>query len=136
MTLKLDNSIPKDPYTKQLCAVNSYFSVYSAIFGMVTNDRTNKQPGDPSASLLLTSKKAVFCNLVKMWLIYFVTRILERKQALDQKKCLGKSHKKMTNRIPLTNKISVGGQWVRDSPTKLYLKVLYFKNSTKSHIQE
>ena len=44
--------------------------------------------------------------------------------------------KKMTNRIPLTNKISIGGQWVRDSPTKLYLKVLYFKNSTKSNIQE
>ena len=33
-------------------AVISYFSVYSAIFGMVTNKR---QPGDPSASLLLTS---------------------------------------------------------------------------------
>ena len=30
-------------------------SVYSAIFGMVTNNRPNKQPGDPSASLLLTS---------------------------------------------------------------------------------
>ena len=58
MTLKLDNSIPKDPYTKQLCAVNSYFSVYSAIFGMVTNN----QPGDPRASLLLTSEKAVFCK--------------------------------------------------------------------------
>ena len=48
---------------------------------------------------LPTSKKSKqFCrncnNLVKMWLIYFVTRILERKQALDQKKCLGKSHKK------------------------------------------
>ena len=54
MTLKLDNSIPKDPYTKQLCAVNSYFSVYSAIFGMVTNNQPNEQPGDPSASLLLT----------------------------------------------------------------------------------
>ena len=24
---------------------------------------TNKQPGDPSASLLLTTEKAVFCNL-------------------------------------------------------------------------
>ena len=44
--------------------------------------------------------------------------------------------KKMTSRIPLTNKISIGGQWVRDSPTKLYLKVLYLKNSTKSNIQE
>ena len=41
-------------------AVNSYFSVYSAIFGMVTNN--NNQPGDPRASLLLTSEKAVFCN--------------------------------------------------------------------------
>ena len=29
-------------------SVNSYFFVYSAIFGMVTNE----QPGDPSASLL------------------------------------------------------------------------------------
>ena len=25
--------------------------------------RPNKQPGDPSASLLLTSEKAVFCNI-------------------------------------------------------------------------
>ena len=30
-------------------------SVYSAIFGMVTNNQPNKQPGDPRASLLLTS---------------------------------------------------------------------------------
>ena len=30
-------------------------SVYSAIFGMVTNERPTEQPGDPSASLLLTS---------------------------------------------------------------------------------
>ena len=29
--------------------------VYWAIFRMVTNERTNKQPDDPSASLLLTS---------------------------------------------------------------------------------
>ena len=56
MTLKLDNSIPKGPYTKQLWAVNSHFPVYWAIFGMVTN----KQLGDPSASLLLTNEKVVF----------------------------------------------------------------------------
>ena len=29
---------------------------------MVTNKQTNKQPADPSASLLLTIEKAVFCN--------------------------------------------------------------------------
>ena len=40
-----------------LGGVNSYLSVYSAIFGMVTNNRTNNQPGDPRASLLLTSVK-------------------------------------------------------------------------------
>ena len=28
------------------------------------DDQTNEQPGDPSASLLLTSEKAVFCNLL------------------------------------------------------------------------
>ena len=38
-----------------LGGVNSYFSVYSSIFGIVTNDRTTNQPGDPSASPLLTS---------------------------------------------------------------------------------
>ena len=27
---------------------------------MVTNNQTNKQPGDPGASLLLTTEKAVF----------------------------------------------------------------------------
>ena len=45
-------------------AVNSYFSVYSAIFGMVTNNNNQptNQTGDPSASLLSTSEKAVFCN--------------------------------------------------------------------------
>ena len=39
-------------------AVNSHFPVYWAIFGMVTN----KQPGNSSASLLLTSEKVVFCK--------------------------------------------------------------------------
>ena len=29
---------------------------------MVTNKQPNEQLGDPSASLLLTSEKAVFCN--------------------------------------------------------------------------
>ena len=35
--------------------------MYQGIFGMVT---TNKEPGDPSVSLLLTSEKAVFCNTI------------------------------------------------------------------------
>ena len=39
-------------------AVNSHFSVYLAIFSMVTI----QQLGDPSANLLVTSQKAVFCN--------------------------------------------------------------------------
>ena len=39
--------------------------MYWAIFGMVTNKQTSKQPVDPSASLFLTSEKAVFCN--KIW---------------------------------------------------------------------
>ena len=46
-------------------AVDSHFSVYLAIFGMVTtNKQTNKQPGDPSKSLLLTGETAAFCNSV------------------------------------------------------------------------
>ena len=44
-------------------AINSHFSVYLAIFGMVSPNQPNKQPGDPKASLLLTSEKALFCNL-------------------------------------------------------------------------
>ena len=36
-------------------AINNHFPLYRAIFGMVTNDQTNKQLGDHSASLLLTS---------------------------------------------------------------------------------
>ena len=48
---------------------------------------------------LPTSKKSKqFCRncniLVKMWLIYFATRFLERKQALGPNKYLGKSHKR------------------------------------------
>ena len=38
--------------------------MYQAIFGLVTNNRRNEQPGDLSASLLLTSEKAVFCNFI------------------------------------------------------------------------
>ena len=34
-------------------------------FGMVTkNKQANKQPGDPRARLLFTTKKAVFCKLI------------------------------------------------------------------------
>ena len=40
-----------------------------AIFGMVTleqsNKQTNNQPGEPRASLLLTSEKAVLCEIEK-----------------------------------------------------------------------
>ena len=43
-------------------AVNNHFTVYWAIFGMVTNKHQNTQPVDPRASELLTSEKAVFCN--------------------------------------------------------------------------
>ena len=43
-------------------AVNSHFSVYGAIFGIVTTNQTINQLGDPSASQLWTSEKAVFCN--------------------------------------------------------------------------
>ena len=42
-------------YWAVLGGVNIYLSVYSAIFGMVTNKQPTEQPGDPSASLLLTS---------------------------------------------------------------------------------
>ena len=42
-------------------AAISHFLVYWAIFGMVAS---NKQPGDPSVSLHLTSEKAVFCNMM------------------------------------------------------------------------
>ena len=42
-------------YWAVLGGVNSSLSVYSAIFGMVTNERPTEQPGEPSASLLLTS---------------------------------------------------------------------------------
>ena len=38
--------------------------MYWAIFGMATNEKKrSRQPGDPSASLLLTSEEAVFCNI-------------------------------------------------------------------------
>ena len=49
-------------------AVNNHFSVHLAIFGTVTTKRTTKQLGDPSASLLLTSEKAVFCTKTKRML--------------------------------------------------------------------
>ena len=41
-------------------AVNNHFPVQWAICGMVTKERTTEQPGDPRASLLLTSEKADF----------------------------------------------------------------------------
>ena len=42
-------------YWAVLGGVNSYLSVYSAISSMVTIEQPTKQPGDPIASLLLTS---------------------------------------------------------------------------------
>ena len=42
-------------YWAVLGGVNSYFSVYLPIFGMVTTKQPTEQPGDPSACLLLTS---------------------------------------------------------------------------------
>ena len=35
MTLKLHNSIPKDPYTKQLCASNAGFATMDFATGVV-----------------------------------------------------------------------------------------------------
>ena len=63
-----------------LWAVNNHFSVYWAIFGMVTsNKRLNNQPGDLCANLLLTSEKAVFCNKSHKYscLILFLRYIMQ-----------------------------------------------------------
>ena len=58
-------------YWAVLGRVNSYLSVYSVIFGMVTNKRTIKQPGDPSARLLLTSvRRQSFAKIIG---VHFVT---------------------------------------------------------------
>ena len=45
-------------------AINYHFGILRPFWHGVepTNKRTLKQPGDPRASLLLTSEKAVFCN--------------------------------------------------------------------------
>ena len=42
--------------------VNIHYRVYLTVFGVVTNKPTQKQPADPTASLLLTIEKAVFCD--------------------------------------------------------------------------
>ena len=72
--------------------VNNHYPVFLAIFGTVTPNRTNKQPGDPSASLLLTNVRrqsfAIFgrgsgtiyqkINLSTGWASYFcVTPLFE-----------------------------------------------------------
>ena len=44
-----------------------------------TNERTNKQPGDPSASLFLTGEKAVFCNFSALYLQW---RIIPSRQCI------------------------------------------------------
>ena len=38
---------------------------------MVKNEQTNELPGDPSASLLLKSEKAVFCNTFFSQIVFF-----------------------------------------------------------------
>ena len=48
-------------------AVNNYFSMYWAIFGIVITNQMNSQPGYSSASLLLASKMAVFCKKKVRW---------------------------------------------------------------------
>ena len=47
--------------------------MYSAIFGMVTNKQPTEQPGDPSASLLLTSvrRQSFAIEELKNWRIEF-----------------------------------------------------------------
>ena len=40
-------------------------SVYLAIFGMVTNNQPTEQPGDPRASLLLTSVRSLLQKMNK-----------------------------------------------------------------------
>ena len=40
-------------------------------FDRVTNKLTNTQPGDSSASLPLTSEKAVFCNIIWFTLLWY-----------------------------------------------------------------
>ena len=56
--------------------MNSHFLVYWAIFDLVAS---NEQPGDPSAGLLLTSEKAVFCNMmvvIVMMMIVMTTMMM------------------------------------------------------------
>ena len=43
-----------------------------------TNKQTNEQPGYPSASLLLTSEKAVFCNTFSLKLFFFLQTVLRK----------------------------------------------------------
>ena len=54
-------------YWAVLGRVNSYLSVYSAIFGMVTNEQPNEQPGEPSASLLLISVRRQSFAISRLW---------------------------------------------------------------------
>ena len=52
---------------------NNDFPVNQAFFGMLTTKRTTKQPGDPSASLLLTSVRrqsfAILVQILKLVLV-------------------------------------------------------------------
>ena len=43
----------------------------------------NKQPGNPRASLLLTSRKAVFCNLVN-WIDFENWLLIGKRQKIRQ----------------------------------------------------
>ena len=51
---------------------NNHFLVYNAIWAWCwqPNNHTTKQSGDPRASLLLTTEKAVFCNPVNHLLFH------------------------------------------------------------------
>ena len=51
MTLKLHNSIPKDPYTKQLCQLSNCFYVLSSQV-----DQNSALESRPNASLKISTK--------------------------------------------------------------------------------
>ena len=53
------------------------FSVYSAVFGMVTNEQPNNQPGDPSAHLLLTSVRRQSFAIIALLSYHLPERIFK-----------------------------------------------------------
>ena len=59
-----------DVITRGQSTFNNHFPVYWAIFGKVTNDQTNKQPGDSCASLLLTTvRRQSFAIIIQNWVL-------------------------------------------------------------------